>query len=73
MKQHVIITGTVTYAIRGRDILRTEGFRAKVERNTVGIARYGCGYGIVVAGNIDKAVEILTKSGIKILEVSPVN
>ncbi len=73
MKQHVIITGTVTYAIRGRDILRAEGFKAKVERNTVGIARYGCGYGIVVTGNIEKAVELLNQNGIKILEVSPVN
>ncbi|MBR6573237.1 MAG: DUF3343 domain-containing protein [Clostridia bacterium] len=73
MKRYVIITGTVTYAIRGRDILRKEGFRATVERNTVGIARYGCGYGIVLNGNIEKAVEILNESGIKILEVSPVN
>ncbi len=73
MKRYVIITGTVTYAIRGRDILRKEGFRATVERNTVGIARYGCGYGIVVNGNVDEAVEVLSKSGIKILEVSPVN
>ena len=73
MKRYVIITGTVTYAIRGRDILRKEGFRATVERNTVGISRYGCGYGIVVNSSIDEAVEILNKSGIKILEVSPVN
>ena len=73
MKRYIIITGTVTYAIRGRDILRKEGFRATVERNTVGIARYGCGYGIVLNGNIEKAIEILNESGIKILEVSPVN
>ena len=62
MKRYVIITGTVTYAIRGRDILRKEGFRAIVERNTVGIARYGCGYGIVINGDVDDAVKILTKN-----------
>ena len=72
MKRYVIITGTVTYAIRGRDILRKEGFRAIVERNTVGIARYGCGYGIVINGDVDDAVKILTKNGIKILDVAPV-
>lgn len=72
MNRHVVITGSVTYAIRGRDILRKEGFRVTVERNASGIARFGCGYGIVVTGDIDAAVTILRNNGIKILEVDPV-
>ena len=68
--KHVIVTGTVTYAIRGRDILRKYGFRATVERNSSGLGRLGCGYGIVVYGDISKAVEILRNNSIKIIEVN---
>ncbi len=71
--KNIIVTGTVTYAIRGRDILRNNGIKASVERNTSGLGRYGCGYGIVVHGNIDKAVEILNKNSIKIIDVNKVN
>lgn len=68
--RYVIVTGTVTYAIRGRDILRRAGITAAVERNSSGLGRLGCGYGIVVRGNIDEIVELLNKNGIKIIEVN---
>ncbi len=68
--KYVIVTGTVTYAIRGRDILRKNGFSASVERNSSGLGRHGCGYGIVVTGNIDNAVEILKSNAVKIIEVN---
>lgn len=71
--KNVIVTGTVTYAIRGRDILRNKGFVASVERNNSGLGRFGCGYGIVVQGDIDKAVDILNEKEIKIIEVNKVN
>ncbi len=68
--KHFIVTGTVTYAIRGRDILRRNGFDAKVERNSTGLGRHGCGYGITISGNIDNAVELLKDNSIKIIEVN---
>ena len=71
--KNVIVTGTVTYAIRGRDILRNKGFIATVERNNSGLGRFGCGYGIVVKGDIDKAVQILNDNSIKIIEVNRIN
>ena len=71
--KNVIVTGTVTYAIRGRDILRSKGIVASVERNNSGLGRFGCGYGIVVRGDIDKAVEILNRNSIKIVEINRVN
>ena len=30
MKRYIIATGTVTYAIKGRDLLRKKGFKVKV-------------------------------------------
>lgn len=71
--KNIIVTGTVTYAIRGRDILRYNGIKASVERNTSGLGKYGCGYGIVVNSNVEKAVEILKKNNIKIIDVNMVN
>lgn len=66
-KKYVIATGTVTYAIKGRDILRRNGFAAKIERKS---SNAGCGYTVVTSGNIDKARMLLENSGVKILSVS---
>ncbi len=72
MKGNMIITGTITYAIRGRDLLRKNSMRASVERDISGSSRLGCGYGIAVYGDINKALNILNENGIKILEVAPI-
>ena len=68
--KHVIVTGTVTYAIRGRDVLRNNGYDASVERNSSGLGRLGCGYGSVINGDVYKAVELLRKNSVKIIEVN---
>ncbi len=71
MKVNLIVTGTITYAIRGRDLLRNKGFRATVERNLGTNSRYGCGYGISVYGDIETAVKILREHDIKIIDIAP--
>lgn len=70
--KHMIVTGTITYAIRGRDILRKNGFKAAVERNSRGFGRLGCGYGIVVEGDIERAEEILRNNSVKMIEVNKI-
>lgn len=71
MKRYIITTGTVTYAIKGRDILRKKGFKARVEKSSSLIEKTGCGYAIVLEnGNIDTAEKILRNAGVKILSVS---
>lgn len=72
MTGYMIVTGTITYALRGRDILRKKGFKASVERNLNGSNRYGCGYGIAVFGDIDDAVRILKENNIKVLDTAPI-
>ncbi len=69
MKRYVIATGTVTYALKGRDLLRKHGFSAKIERIT-GDKTLGCGYVIVLNGNILEAEKILKDAGIKILKIT---
>lgn len=69
MKRYVIATGTVTYALKGRDILRKNGFSVKIERIT-GDKTLGCGYVLLVSGDITEAEKILNSGGIKILKIT---
>lgn len=64
----VITTGTVTYAIKGRDVLRQNGYTAKIERKNSLSGSAGCGYTVVTNGEKQKILEILTKAGVKILK-----
>ncbi len=72
MKRYSVATGTVTYAIKGRDLLRKKGYKVSVERKS-GEKIHGCGYAIIFEGDIKTATEILSKGGIKILEISEEN
>ena len=67
MKGNLIYTGTVTYAIKGRDILRNAGFKARVEKTTGNESGLGCGYGIAVDRDIEIAERLLREKGVKIL------
>ncbi len=68
MKKVYIVTGTVTYAIKGRDLLKHYGIKAEV--NKISGVSYGCGYAIAVYPPIESAVNILRENGIKILDVT---
>lgn len=72
MNGNLIITGTITYAIRGRDILRKYGFKASIERNLKTNKRYGCGYGIAAFGDLNEITKILNDNGIKVLDIAPI-
>lgn len=72
MKGYSITTGTVTYALKGRDLLRKKGFKANVDRITSGENNLGCGYSITVYGDIKSAEQILRSGGVKILKISEI-
>ncbi len=69
MKRYVIATGTVTYALKGRDLLRKHGFTVKIERIT-GDKTLGCGYVLVLTGDVSNAEKILKDNGVKILKIT---
>lgn len=64
-----VVTGTITYAIKGRDILRRYGYKAHIEKITDTSQNVGCGYTIVLKGDIMKAQDILRNAGVKILQI----
>lgn len=69
MLRNILSVGSITYAIKGRDLLRKQGIKAFVERKTDITGNAGCGYVIVAYGNKNKIIEVLSFSGIKILDI----
>lgn len=67
MKRYFIITGTVTYAIKGRNLLKQSGYFAEIRRLTDISANVGCGYGIYTECEPKTAKELFLKNGIKYL------
>ena len=72
MKGYLITTGTVTYALKGRDILRKNGFKASVEKISSNENNLGCGYSIKVYGDIKNIEPLLRNNGVKILKISEI-
>ena len=57
--------GSVTNAMRGRDLLQKQGIPAFLGRADAKV-REGCGYTLTVADRGDRAAAILTAAGIRI-------
>ncbi|RKJ41331.1 DUF3343 domain-containing protein [Acutalibacter sp. 1XD8-33] len=66
MSKPIILVGSVTYAMKSRDLLFQRGIRAFVERVPPTEAS-GCGYGVRVPQGADEAEQILRENKIKIL------
>lgn len=69
VKPVIILVGSVTYAMKAREMLSKHGIRAAVERVPPSEAS-GCGYGVRVPEGPDKADQaerILREGGIKVL------
>ena len=61
-----IKVGSVTYAVKGRELLQKNGYRAYMSRNLHPGAGEGCGY-IIYVSNFDKrCFQILKNGGVKI-------
>lgn len=60
------MVSSVTYAMKSRDILNSQGINAYVERLPRS-RETGCGYGVFVPDRTDEAEQILRNNGIKIL------
>lgn len=70
MRRLIISTDTITYAIKGRDLLRRLGYKAHIERRTNASGGVGCGYVIIAEGNPQKIVSALKNADINILDIS---
>ena len=67
MGKPMILVSSITYAMKGRDILSNRGMKAYVERTPRTSENIGCGYSIYVPSQTDEAERILIGYGIKVL------
>ncbi len=66
MSKKGIKVGSVTYAMKGRDLLQRNGYKAYLTRNPHPHEDEGCGY-VIYVNNIDKqCFDILKRNGIKV-------
>ena len=66
MGKPLVVVSSVTYAMKGRDLLFRHGIRGYVERIPK-TGETGCGYGIYVPRGADAAERILRENRIRVL------
>ena len=69
MQRYFIITGTITYAIKCRDALRLNGYKAELKRTVNTGGNVGCGYGVVTVCNIEEIEKIMSEYAIRYLQI----
>ncbi len=67
MSKKGIKVTSVTFAMKGRDLLQKNGYKAYLTRNPEPDSDEGCGYVIYVNNIDDKCFNILARSGIKVM------
>lgn len=70
MSNHLILVSSITYAIKGRDLLRSHGYKAYIEKTPGKLDTHGCGYSIVTAVDPARLLSLLQQAGIKVLGTS---
>lgn len=67
MSKKGIKVGSVTYAMKGRDLLQKNGYKAYLTRNPYPDEEDGCGY-LIYVNNMDKrCFDILRRNGIVVM------
>ena len=64
MKGNIIMLGSVTYAMKAKELLFKNGIKAYTEKVKTN-GNYGCGWGVRVQSGTEKALYILLNSGFK--------
>ncbi len=68
MKEYFFLLSSVTTAMKGEGVLRSNGYKAYVFRDS-GMNPYGCGYVIKAVGDKDKMTAVLAKNGVRVNEI----
>lgn len=66
MGDSLIFTGSITYAMKIKDILNKNGVSAVIRKNQSASLEKGCSYGVYVKGNAERARTILSHSDINV-------
>lgn len=67
MKKALFTLSSITYAMKGRDLLSSRGIKCEILRVSSGNAHSGCGYGLIVYGDAESAARILSQARVGVL------
>lgn len=70
MANFYIHVGSVTNAMRGKQLLEEQGMRAYLHRASHPADGDGCGYSLLVTDGVTSAVQILRKRGVRVIRVT---
>ncbi len=70
MGNHYIHVGSITNAMRGKNLLEAEGIRAFMHRTSQPGNEDGCGYRLLVTGDVIRAEKILRNRGVRVIRVT---
>lgn len=65
MQQYLLVMGSITHAIRGRDLLRAKGYQVYMERTPNQMDRLGCSYSLRLTGDVTGAQQLLEQAGVR--------
>ena len=67
MNKAVIRFSSVTYALKAKEIAEKNGGRATLRRNPNPRKNEGCGYSLVVVGNVEKIINMLNLNRVRFI------
>ena len=67
MSKPLIIVSSITYAMKGKELLNKNGFHADLVRTPRRKNVTGCGYSIAVSDKVEDAEKFLRQNGIPIM------
>ena len=70
MATHYIQVGSITNAMRGKQLLEEQGIRAYLHRTSQPADGDGCGYSLLVTDAVEKAVTTLRKRGVRVIRIT---
>lgn len=70
MGNFYIHVGSITNAMRGKNLLEAEGIRAYLHRTSQPGREDGCGYRLLVSGDVARAEQILRNRGVRVIRIS---
>lgn len=73
MESNIIMFPSVTFAMKGRNILMKNKINSNIIRTPMHLRNKSCGYSLYVGRNINDALEILRSNGITILGTAAVD
>lgn len=65
MNKAIVKFSSVTYALKAKGVVENYGGKAYVRKNQKTTAKEGCGYSLIINGNIDQLINLLDLKKIK--------